>query len=169
MRDFNIKRPNMKTTHKQIVDWCVSNIDECGYPVDHAEMNTHCFHCGYKRPTEKAHTVPWSNYNYDPKYDSPEYYRLLCSECHAEAPNVMDETAMDKWIVEDAKKWNPNLYYNHYWKERKEVLKKVEEIIEQTGQHGFDRMNDSTLNWCNEELRKWFKERDERQLRGLVQ
>jgi len=27
------KRPNMKTTKKQIVDWGMKNINECGYGV----------------------------------------------------------------------------------------------------------------------------------------
>ena len=141
----------MKTTKKQIVNWCASHIDECGYPVDASEMDTHCFRYGYERSTERAHTVPWSNYDYDPKYDSPQYYRLLCSECHAEAPNVMEETAMDKWIIESAKKFNGHLYYNTYWEHRNKFL----ELLDKTGQHGFDPMNQSTKEWIMDEMLKW--------------
>ncbi len=152
-------RPHMKTTKKQIVEWCDNNIDECGYPVDWRDVKEVkgdlCFHCGYKRHTERAHIVPWSNYDYDSKYDSPKYYRLLCSECHSLAPNVMDENAMDIWIVEDSKKYNPHGYYNTYW----DVRNKIEEIFDKTGQHGFDRMNDSTLAWCEEEFRTWLNTR----------
>jgi len=160
MRDYSIKRPPMKTTKKQVVYWCEGHIDECGYPVDASEMDTHCFRCGYKRPTERAHTVPWANYNYDPKYDSPEYYRLLCSECHAEAPNVMEEThcewpnhhsIMDKWIIESAKMYNAQGAYNTYWKHRN----KFEELLDKTGQHGFEPMNKSTKEWVIDEFLKW--------------
>ena len=148
-------RPHMKTTKKQIVEWCQRNINECGYPVDASEMGTHCFHCGYERATERAHTVPWSKYDYDLKYDSPEYYRLLCSDCHSEALNVMDENAMDKWIVEDSKKFNPHGYYNFYW----EVRNKIEEIVDKTGQHGFEPMNQATLEWCEEQFKTWMQKR----------
>ena len=149
------KRPNMKTTKKQIVDWCIKNINECGYPVDSAEMDTHCFHCGYERSTERAHIVPWSNYDYDPKYDSPEYYRLLCSDCHALAPNVMDENAMDEWI-RSAREINPYGFYNFYW----EALKKIKEIVSKTGQHGFEKMNPATKEWCLSEYSKWLNGED---------
>ncbi len=151
-------RPNMKTTKKQIVDWCQRNIDECEWPVDASEMGSHCSHCGHERPTERAHIVPWSKYDYDPKYDSPKYYRLLCNECHSLAPNVKDFNEMDKWIVEDSKIFNPNGYYNYYW----EVRNKAEEIVKQTGQHGFESMNDSTFSWCKSELKKWFEEREKK-------
>ena len=154
------KRPPMKTTKKQIVDWCERHIDECDYPVDASEMDTHCFRCGYERPTERAHTVPRSNYDYDPKYDSPRYYRLLCSECHAEAPNVMEETAMDKWIIESAEKYNLHKFYNTYWKHRN----KIEELFDKTGQHGFEPMNQSTKEWIIDEFVKWKEDSLEKEL-----
>jgi len=157
------KRPNMKTTKKQIVDWCQRNIDECGYPVDASEMDTHCFHCGYERPTQRAHTVPWAEYNYDPKYDSPEYYRLLCDQCHSLAPNVKDENAMDKWIVEDSRKYNPHGYYDYYWV----IRDKIDEILSQTGQHGFEPMNDATMDWCWNELKTFLVERENAMIKNL--
>ena len=147
------KRPDMKSTKKQIVDWCMSNIDECGYPVDASEMDTHCFRCGHERFTERAHTVPWAVLDYDPKYDSPEYYRLLCSECHAEAPNVVDEKAMDEWIKESSK--ISEGMYEVYWVYRE----KINELLEQTGTHGFEPRNASTWDWITKEFLKWKKER----------
>lgn len=152
------KRPDMKTTKKQIVDWCsnITNIDECSYPVDGSEMDTHCFRCAYPRETERAHIVPWAVLDYDPKYDSPKYYRLLCSECHAEAPNVVDENAMDKWIRETAK--ISEGMYEVYWDYRE----KLEELFDQTGTHGFELRNKSTLKWITEEFFKWRLEREER-------
>ena len=160
MRDYRIKRPPMKTTKKQIVDWCMKNIDECHYPVDASEMHSHCFRCGYQRATEKAHTVPWAKYNYDSKYDSPQYYRLLCSECHPEAPNVMEEihcewpnhhSIMDKWIIKSAKEFNGHLHYNTYWEHRN----KFYELLDKTGQHGFEPMNKATMEWIMDEMLKW--------------
>ena len=62
---------------------------------------------------------------------------------------------MDKWIVEDSKIYNPHGYYNFYW----EVRNKIKEIVKQTGQHGFESMNDSTLSWCKSELEKWYEQR----------
>lgn len=157
------RRPNMKTTKKQIVDWCMRNIDECGYPVDATEMNTHCFRCGYERGTERAHTVHWSTLNFDEKYDSPEYYRLLCSECHEEAPNVAEpehlewpnhHSIMDNWIIESAKKFNPHFYYDVYW----EVRDKVVEISSKLGTHGFNGLNKATLEWAKKQLCDWYDE-----------
>ena len=143
----------MKTTKKQIVDWCMSNIDECGYPVDCSEMDTLCFRCAYPRETERAHIVPWAVLDYDPKYDSPKYYRLLCSECHAEAPNVVDENAMDEWIKESVVITDG--HYKVYW----EYREKIAELLEQTGTHGFERRNASTWEWISKEFLKWKEER----------
>jgi hypothetical protein len=152
-RDYSIKRPSMKTTKKQIVHWCERYINECGYPVDASEMSTRCFRCAYERPTEKAHIVPWANYNYDPKYDSPQYYRLLCSVCHGEAPNVMDEEYMDKWIITSAKEFNSSLQYDTYWLYRH----KFEELLVQTQSHGFEPLNAATKEWVNEEMGKFIE------------
>ena len=147
------KRPDMKTTVKAIVNWMKENIDDCGWPVDPASMHSHCSRCGHKRgDLERAHIVPWAKYDYDPKYDSPEYYRLLCSDCHAEAPNVMDEKAMDAWIREAVLISGGVLDY--YWDARKAL----QEIIDQTGQHGFDSMNSATKGWCVERFKLWEKE-----------
>ena len=172
------RRPNMKTTKKQIVDWCQENIEECGYPVDGEVMNTHCFRCGYERHTERAHTVHWSTLNFDEKYDSPEYYRLLCSECHEEAPNIgQDEyidwpyrhfvkmereciSEMDKWIIESAKKFNPHLYYNVYWVFRD----KIAEISSKLGTHGFNGLNQATLEWAEKQFWDWYEEWEEHRI-----
>ena len=47
------KRPDMKTTHKQIIEWGIKNIDERGYGVDASEMHSHCWRCGYEKHTER--------------------------------------------------------------------------------------------------------------------
>lgn len=149
------KRPRMKTTKKQIVDWCARNISELDYPVDAAEMGTHCFRCACRRDTERAHIVPWAVLGYDKKYDSPEYYRLLCSECHAEAPNVAEDVTfkwpnhhsiMDKWI-KDSSVISEGMY-EVFW-DRREIL---QELYSRTGVHGFEPTNQSTHEWVAREF-----------------
>ena len=66
-------------------------IDECGYGVDASEMDTHCWRCGYERYTERCHVIPDA---LDGE-DTPSNYRLLCPDCHIEAPNVNDPNEMD--------------------------------------------------------------------------
>jgi hypothetical protein len=97
--------------------------------------------------------VPWAKYNYDPKYDSPQYYRLLCSVCHGEAPNVMDEEYMDKWIITSAEKFNNSLQYDTYWLHRH----KFEELLVQVQPHGFEPLNAATKEWVNEEMGKFIE------------
>ena len=50
----------MKTTKKQIVEWGMANINECGYGVDASEMSSRCWRCGYERETERCHVIPKS-------------------------------------------------------------------------------------------------------------
>jgi hypothetical protein len=177
-RDYAIKRPHMKTSKKAIVEWGMANIDECGYdieiatkhherkggtgqpfeimmetpyPVDASEMGTHCWRCGHKGPTERAHIIPWALTNYDPKYDTPSSYRLLCTACHEEAPNVADETVMDKWIVESSKVYNPHRFYDTYWY----VREKMETVFEKATTHGFEKaINSATQKWILREMMK---------------
>ena len=140
----------MKTSKKQIVEWCQSNISEIGYPVDAAEMDKRCFRCAEERHTERCHVIPKSLGG----VDEPKNYRLLCSECHEEAPNVKDYKAMDKWIISSAKQWNPDLMYNVYWKNRKIF----ENTLEDTSIHfGHGKMNQSTKDWLIEKCKEKFK------------
>jgi len=100
-------RPNMKTTKKQIVDWGMRNIDECGYGVDASEMNKLCWRCGHKRKTQKCHVIPYSLGG----KDIPSNYRLFCHDCHLEQPNVNDYNATDKW-VRDTRSCTYDTYYS---------------------------------------------------------
>jgi hypothetical protein len=137
----------MKTSKKKIVEWCQANISEMGYPVDADAMDKRCFRCAEERPTERCHVIPKSLGG----VDEPHNYRLLCSECHEEAPNVNDSEAMDKWIIDSAKKWNPDLMYGVYWKNRKIF----ENTMEATSIHfGYGKMNQSTKEWVVETCKK---------------
>ena len=135
------KRPNMKTTKKQIVDWGIRNIDECGYGVDASEMDTRCWRCGYESDTEKCHVIPYSLGG----EDKPQNYRLFCYRCHLEQPNVNDYDATDKWVKET------NVgSYDSFWKIR-EIYKSV---FDDVTYHFGEKLNKSTKEWISKEFVK---------------
>ena len=135
-----------KTTKKQIVEWAIRNLDECGMGCDADEYHCRCWRCGYVRNTERCHVIPHSLGGPDEPYN----YRLLCNDCHQEAPNVADPSAMDKWIRDTSV---PN--YDTFW----EMRGIMENIMKKTSTHfGHKGINDSTKEWVLEEFRKeWDK------------
>lgn len=88
------KRPPIKTTKKEIVDYWERIEDECGLSVDWADAEERCWICGYKRELQRCHIVP------EPLggKDEPSNLVLLCKKCHIEAPNVESKTFMWDWI-----------------------------------------------------------------------
>ena len=153
------KRPHMKTTKKQIVDWGQRNIDECGYGVDASEMDTRCWRCGYKRHTEKCHVIPYSLGG----DDKPHNYRLFCHDCHLEQPNVNDYEETDKWVRET----NVGTY-NTFWKVREIHSSLYNEVTNHWG----ESLNDATKKWMAKEFIKRVKKKfgyiDERMTRCLI-
>ena len=131
----------MNTTKKQIVDWGMKNIGEVGFPVDASEMDTRCWRCGYERNTERCHVIPDSLKG----EDTPSNYRLLCHDCHLEAPNVNDPNAMDNWIRATGVGM-----YDIFWKIR-EIWKSC---LEDVTYHWGENFNDSTLEWLSKEFLK---------------
>ena len=129
----------MKTTKAQIVEWCMANINECGYGVDASEMATRCFRCGYERETERCHVIPHSLGG----EDTPSNYRLLCSECHLEAPNVNDPNAMDEWIRDTCV-----LDYDMFWKIREAFWCAHDD----TSVHWGEKINYSTGKWLGKKM-----------------
>lgn len=128
------KRPSMKTTKKQIIDWGIRNIDECGYGVDASEMHNRCWRCGYERYTERCHVIPYSLGG----EDKPSNYRLFCPDCHLEQPNVNDYNATDEWVRET------NVgSYDSFWKIRK-IFKSV---FDDATWHFGEKLNESTKKW----------------------
>jgi hypothetical protein len=130
----------IKTSKKQIVEWAQSNLNECFLGVDASEMSTHCWRCGHNdRPLERCHVIPASLKG----EDIPSNYRLLCNDCHHEAPNVNDPNEMDDWIKRTCV---PT--YNTFWEIRKTVKKVASETIDGTIRHfGHKGLNDSTRKW----------------------
>lgn len=135
------KRPGTKTTKKQIVDWGQRNIDECGYGVDAAQMDTHCWRCGYKRHTETCHVIPYALGG----EDSPYNYRLFCHDCHLEQPNVNDYDATDKWVRET----NVGMYES-FWKIREIFASLWHDVTNHWG----EKLNNSTKEWLAKEFTK---------------
>jgi len=136
----------MKTTKKQIVEWGMRNIDECGYGVEASDMDTRCWRCGYERTTERCHVIPKSLNG----PDVPSNYRLLCHDCHLENPNVNDPTEMDKWIRRTCV---PT--YDTFWRYR-EAKYLLQEIQSNTIIHfGEKETSAATKKWV---IEKW-KER----------
>lgn len=133
----------MKTTKKQIVEWGMRNIDECGYGVEASDMDTRCWRCGYERTTERCHVIPKSLNG----PDVPSNYRLLCHDCHLENPNVNDPTEMDKWIRRTCV---PT--YDTFWRYR-EAKYLLQEIQSNTIIHfGETETSAATKKWV---IEKW--------------
>ena len=136
-----MKRPHMKTTHSQIVEWGMRNIDECGYGVDASEMDKRCWRCGYETSTERCHVIPHSLGG----KDEPSNYRLFCHDCHLEQPNVNDYDATDNWVRET----NVGTY-DVFW----EIREIFDELQEEVTFHWGEKLNLSTKKWMAEEFPK---------------
>ena len=72
----------------------IQRIDECDMGCDWDEAHKRCWRCGMKRALQKCHIIPKSLGG----KSSGENLIPLCSECHDEAPDVLDSTAMWSWI-----------------------------------------------------------------------
>ena len=131
----NMKRDSIKTTKAQIVKWGFENIDFSGYGVGGDEMHSHCWRCGHEGYTERCHVVPASLGG----GDTPSNYRLLCSDCHLEGPNVKDPNEMDNWI----RRTNVG-FYNTFWHIRECIDGEVGNTITHWGQA---TTNASTNKW----------------------
>jgi hypothetical protein len=143
------KRRQDKTTKKQIVEWAIRNLDEGGMGCDADEYHCRCWRCGYVRNTERCHVIPHSLSGPDEPYN----YRLLCSECHQEAPNVADPSAMDKWIRDTSV---PT--YDTFW----EMRGTMESIMKKTSTHfGHKGINGSTKEWVIKEFSKEWNKKQE--------
>jgi len=136
----------MKTSKKQIVEWGMANINECGYGVDASEMSSRCWRCGYERVTERCHVIRKSLGG----PDIPSNYRLLCNDCHHEAPNVNDPNAMDNWIRETHVP-----FYDTFWKLRKLADDVMNDV---TWHFGHTGLNESTKKWVKKEISKRWEE-----------
>jgi len=155
------KKP-IKTTKKQILRWCSENVYEVNYGVDWGDLYDYqndeiiedrCFRCAYVRQTERCHVVPESLGG----EDKPSNLRLLCPECHVEAPNVNDPDAMDDWIRRTSVG-----FYNTFWACRRIYQRLKEECGIEVSWHFGEGVNASSLLWIQEQLEKFATENPEK-------
>ena len=132
----------MKTTHKQIVEWAQHNLNECHMGSDADEFATRCWRCGYDdKPLERCHVIPHSLGG----KDEPSNYRLLCGTCHKEAPNVADPKAMDKWIQKTSLP-----FYDRFW----HVREVFDTGMKKASVHWGEKLNASTKEWINDYVKE---------------
>lgn len=104
-----MKRKNVTTPIKDIVEYWDGKIDECDLNVDWSEANERCWRFGYKRKLQRCHIIPDSLGGEDAPYNLV----LLCDQCHKEAPNVQDSKFMWDWI----KSYHAP-FYDTFWNNR---------------------------------------------------
>lgn len=103
------KRKPIKTKEKEIIDYWIQYIDECGSNFDWAEADKVCWRCGCERNLQRCHIIPDALGG----KDEPSNFVLLCAECHQEAPNVENRDFMWDWIKSF---YSP--FYNTFWQTR---------------------------------------------------
>lgn len=128
------KRPPIKTTTKQAIAYWRSCSEDGKANVDWSEAETHCWRCCCQRNLQRCHIVPDALGG----PDAPDNIILLCSRCHAEAPNVTDPEVMWDWI----QAYN-HPFYGTFWilmgmKEyrfiyQKSITQKIEGILSAAG------------------------------------
>ena len=121
------KRKPIKTTKRNIIDYWIQYIDECGMNFDWAEADTICWRCGCERKLQRCHIIPDSLGG----KDEPSNFVLLCAECHQEAPNVEDKQFMWDWIKSF---YSP--FYNTFWQTRAfEEYKRIYKMLNMDFDH----------------------------------
>lgn len=99
----------MITTHREIVDYWSKHQDECDLSVDWSEAESLCWRCAHERLLQRCHIVPRALGG----SEAPDNLVLLCAQCHAEAPNVVDPDFMWVWLRAHAVPC-----YGTYWHQR---------------------------------------------------
>ena len=161
------KSRQIKTTKKEIVDWCKNNIPEVTkdgtYGVDIADMSEdRCMRCGEVGTVERCHVIPHSLGG----VDEPHNYRLLCPTCHRNQPNVDDYEATDLWIRET--------HVGHYGLLHK-IVNTWNPIWNSVTVHWGDSVNRETMRWATKKFLEKCKEKkidvsgiDDTRLRRLL-
>ena len=136
------KRPPIKTTAEQAINYWIKYIDEGDLSVDWAEADTHCWRCGYQRNLERCHIVPDSLGG----PDTPSNIVMLCKRCHADGPNVNDPEIMWDWI-----RAYKVLFYETFWHSK--ALKEYQFIYKNSFKEDLIKvLASSGRNYTNEEI-----------------
>lgn len=101
-----MKRKNIKTSIKEIIEYWFSRVDECELSVDASEAHERCWRCGCEKSLERCHIIPDSLGG----EDKPSNLVLLCHRCHLENPNVMEPEIMWDWL-----RAYKTLFYDTFW------------------------------------------------------
>lgn len=100
------KRPPIKTTVSEIVEYWARHICESDLSVDFSEAHERCWRCGCKRKLERCHIVPHALGG----LDEPSNFVLLCGRCHLDNPNVSNPQIMWDWL-----KAYKTTFYDTFW------------------------------------------------------
>lgn len=152
------RRPTARWITDAVAYW-ETRVDECDLGSDWAEAHERCWRCGYKRKLQRCHIVPFSLGG----SETSDNIVALCSQCHAEAPDVCDQNEMWDWI----KRTRVSLY-DTYWTRRAlsdvpvesfhganiELAKRIlRSLLSDHACRHLDprygsRFSDSTVAWC---------------------
>lgn len=141
------KRENIKTTHKQIVEYWFEKLKDSEFNIDWSNADKECWCCGHNTRLQRAHIIPDSLGG----TDEPGNLILLCGRCHSVAPNVIDPEIMWDWL----KAYNSNnvipLSMLLGLKEYKFIYKKS--VVEDL-KYGFDKATENYGDLDYEEIKK---------------
>lgn len=87
-------RENIKTTIPQIIEYWCKNSGKNKVSENDLKKYSCCWRCHSKKNIQRCHIVPDSLGGEDAPYNMV----LLCSGCHAEAPNVSDPEIIWDWL-----------------------------------------------------------------------
>lgn len=88
------KRHALRTTMDEIADYWAPRVDDDELNFFWSEAHERCWRCGTKKSLQRCHIVAHSLHG----ADDPSNLVILCSECHAESPDVDDPEIMWDWL-----------------------------------------------------------------------
>lgn len=161
----------IKTTVKEIAEYWKNNISCCETELmfDWSDAEFCCWACGFdkRKYLQRCHIIPHALGG----KDVPENYVLLCGDCHEEAPNVNNSTAMWDWLKE-IKNTSPSMglpmalgmmsALNKFGVEKLVKLltehdptgEKYNKMFKNIGTHGFRKLTSSSIYYALVELEK---------------
>ena len=91
---ISVKRHALTTTAEEIADYWSRQIDENDLNIFWSEAHERCWRCGTTKSLQRCHIVARSLGG----SDEPSNLVILCSECHADSPDVDDSEIMWDWL-----------------------------------------------------------------------
>lgn len=128
-----MKRKNIKTQVKDIVEYWQTKVDETQLSIDWCDAHERCWRCADKTKLEKCHIIP----NSLGGEETPSNFVLLCKYCHLENPNVLDPEIMWDWLIAYSAS-----FYDTFW-----VSLGFEEYYKIYGEHFEEQVDISNENF----------------------